>query len=207
VFAPVTIALNGSFVSLWVGKAYFAGNAVTALLLLATVLVAIATTDQTIADAMFAFRQRAFASLVGGLVLVGVAVGGRTAWGLSAIALGLALGRLFVAGYGVWLIPRRIGCRSAGLIVPLLRPLSCLLSLCAVALAFATRVQLGSWPSLIVAGAVWASGSLGIFWVVGMNREQRRGFFGRLRSVIMRPPREEPVDGWAESAGSMVEAG
>jgi O-antigen/teichoic acid export membrane protein len=203
-FAPVTIALNGSFVSLWVGARYFAGHTVTLYLLLATVCVAIATTDQTIADATFAFRQRAFASLAGGVVLIGVAIVGHEAWGLPAVALGLLLGRVLVVSYGFWLVARRVGGRPTGLIAPIVRPLTCLLALCGVAFAFATHVELRSWVLLVGAGGLWVVGSLAFYWIVGMNRDQRKGLLTRVRSLSPRPGGGQQPDGLVEPTRSMA---
>jgi O-antigen/teichoic acid export membrane protein len=185
-FAPVTIAVNASFIDLWVGRDFYAGNAVTAFLVMATVFAAVAVTDQTIADATFAFRQRAVGSLFGGLLMIVVAVSANEVWGLPGVALGILVGRLVVAVYSSWLIARRMEYSLVRLILPLVRSLACTLSMCGLGLVFASRTQVRSWEALVAVAALWVLASLAAFWVLGMNRGQRAAFFARVRLVADR---------------------
>lgn len=88
------IALNESFLRLWVGDGFYGGSGVNVILVLVAVVATFLRVDGMIADSMLEFRPKALITMVSGVLILGVGGWLMRSWGLMGMAFGALLGNL-----------------------------------------------------------------------------------------------------------------
>lgn len=176
------IALNESFLRLWVGPGYYAGHAANIWLVVAAIQGIWLRLDGTLADSLLQFRERAVLSIVGGLL--GLLAGAALArlLGLAGMAAGTVAGRL-VATIGFPLVVEA----SSGLsvrtyLVRMSRPIVAGIGLLVGATQVATPLSaVASFvPSVLILGAAVAV----VMWTAGFNRRHRDILAARVRALL-----------------------
>lgn len=186
-----TLALNASFLQLWLGEKFYGGPVLTLLFVVVFFQTILASTDTLIADAVLEYRARTVISLIagGGLIAAGFFL---IDWlGLEGAALSVVIARLIVLVFLPRLIGRKIGTKTRALISPLLRSLVVTAIGFVAAARLATVIRADSWIEFFLAlgGSVVAMALT--WWFVALRRLERRQVRTRLAVAVSR--RETPT--------------
>jgi hypothetical protein len=182
--ACAVLALNPSFVSLWVGPDKFAGLMTNALVALGAVALSLSHALSTTAATLGARVQIGFVSVAQGIVHLGAAILLGRAYGLPGVAAAAVVGTALVAyPLGAWQLRRVTGLGQAELWRGALGPWSTravlllLLGLGGGMVGWRASV----WPPLVAAPAL---GILYVWWMRPLYRDLPLP--ARLRPVLAR---------------------
>ena len=181
VLGAVLLVLNQSFVHLWIGPRFYAGDDLNALLVVGAVASVLYRSDGVVTDAMLEFRSRAVVAL--GLGVLGVAAGALLlrAWGMEGMAVAAAAVRLLLCAYVPVLVARRTGRTFASLLRDVARPVAAAAAVMAVAFAVGRDVHVDTWLALVPAAAVVGVVAGGAWWYAGLVSSERTALLQRLR--------------------------
>ena len=188
VIACSVLALNHSFLDLWIGPRYYGGDALNVWLVAGAFFTVLFRTDGVIADAMLSFRNRGVATMLAGAVSIPLTAGLGQRLGLVGIAAGACTGRMFLAGYVPRLISQTTGQPLASVLVPLARPLATAVAVMVPAYLAEDALKASTWTSLVLTGVVVSTGSCLAWWVIGLSRLDRARYFVRIRESSRRLP-------------------
>jgi O-antigen/teichoic acid export membrane protein len=177
------IALNHSFMRLWVGTSFYAGDLTNLLLVLAALTTVLFRVDGVLVDSMLEFRPKAISTLaVGAMILIlGASLTPRL--GPAGMALAMVAGYLGLLVYLQLVIARRTGLSPATHLPSILRPMLVAGMLYAVAFSFARLFQPETWIVFLACALSAAAASMWLVWQCGFGREQRR--VARLRIATL----------------------
>lgn len=189
----LVLALNKSFVTLWVGWPLYGGAAATLFIVIAVLLRALTRVDAQIVDATLRMSERAALTLVSGTVVV---VGGfllTPRYGLAGMAAAMVGGSLLFETLLSRVIFRHTGAAAASHVAGVLRPALVTTVLYAAGFLFGERWIAGSWPEfsgvLLVMAFVTTAVSM-----LALPVTERRALLERARLVgrgIKRKPPEK----------------
>jgi len=177
------VVWNESFVGLWVGEDLFAGRAVTVVLVVLALQIAVIRTDTFLIDVALVPRIKVLAgsaAAVASITLAAIAAG-PLGLGVVGLCLGLAAGRGVLGVAAPLAVGRLLGIPVRVQLRAIARPLLTTAVLFAAAYALAGELSVGSWPMLVVAvGATVVVGATAAA-ASGLSRAQRGRLVVRLR--------------------------
>jgi len=180
----VVLAVNSSFIVLWMGDSYNGGIALLLNLLVGRVLLSQLEADGNILDGMMCFRQRALVLTGGAVLAVSISILACRQWGLAGVALGPVVGRLFTVVQFRRLIARTpCGLRSWDIVRPRLVAATALLWALVCALSDAYRPS--DWIMATAATGTLTLIAFGLIYYLGLAPADRgliQARFNNLRS-------------------------
>lgn len=191
IFGALALALNRSFVELWIGDEQFVGLITSALLILGIALSLFSVTDMILLDICGYLGARVLWYTLCGLVVVicGVLLG--KYYGVAGVAGGVVLGQILVL-LGVQVMVFRM-ILNADLFVHyfkvIVRPSILVGLIYILAFAIGSEYIFLSWVSLAIVAFFTGVCASGLVWFVGFKSEQRHALQTRLLS---------PIQIWAE---------
>jgi len=182
----VTVLLNESFVSLWVGSEFYGNLALTASLCLLAFLRQLVNMEAIPLDAMLKLEWKTIAMLVWGTLGIAMAYGFSRVMGLAGVPAGLAvasIGQLFtlqslIQHYTP--MPMNRYWKAAA------RPIVSMALLCGLALFVSVYRPIGirHWSSLALVSAGVAAATGGAFAIAGVNAVIRATLYNRVLGFV-----------------------
>jgi hypothetical protein len=189
--ASVTMLVwNRSFVGLWVGDEFFAGE-LQGLLIITTLLqLSIVRNDAFIIDLTLDVKAKVLLGLASAVVSLGLAAAlvGFADAGITGLCIGLIVGRLLLSLCYPAVIGRAIGHPIGDQLGAAVRPALVTALLFVAALALADDLAVESWPVLLAAAPITAVALVPLVALLGLTRGQRGRLQQRVAKVLARPP-------------------
>jgi O-antigen/teichoic acid export membrane protein len=140
-------AFNGHFVTLWVGRQYYAGDALTLLTAMQTILFGFTVLFANTVDMQGDTRHRVGVTSAGAALNLTLSLMLVRPFGMSGVTLGTVLGYLAAdAWYSPFLVCRRYGVRGRAIVFETLRSVAlCIPWVVAVWFWVHTRTEIGTW--------------------------------------------------------------
>jgi O-antigen/teichoic acid export membrane protein len=182
--API-VAFNGHFISQWVGKAAYAGEAVNMVscvniwfgCLLSLWLWPIVASGNSVLWAPFA--------IVATVINVAVSILGAIYFGWLGPLLGTLISYCIVSS---WAVPRIVRdlfeIRPSDIWYSALSPLLWAVPYTLILCLISARSLASGWVGVAIEMGISACGALGIYWLIGMNSEQRSEWVVRARATL-----------------------
>lgn len=185
VAGAVVIAMNESFVNLWVGSGFYVGPAANTLVALGSILFVLSRIDGGLLDCFLMIRRRAiWAIIVGAAALVAASVLCKL-FGVTGVALAMFSGQALLACFYAISVTHTL--RQATVLPAPTGSFTRLGCVCTVVLCGAWIVQLAepsqTWPSLLSRSAAVAGVSSGLLYWFALNSKQRSKITARLRNA------------------------
>jgi O-antigen/teichoic acid export membrane protein len=165
------LALNRSFITLWLGPVYYGGNILNLLLVVSVIISAPLRLDAAILDGMLMFRERAISAIstsVFGLLL-GTFLGQK--YGIEGIVLGVIVGYICAVVIYWWIIEQKTPLRNGMYIRWILRP--SLVGLALMGLSHAGTVSRLGVMQFIATAVVIGLGAMLLMSLCGLNATHR----------------------------------
>ena len=178
------IALNRSFLQLWVKRDLFAGPVANVLIVVMTLFALIYRADRVIAVSMMDFRSQAFIIAATSFAALAIGAGAALVVGPPAIIAAVIAAHIAAIFYLQKLTRDGTGGAVPVRITPYLRPLAVTGVLYAVAVAIEPYVRPRSWVQLTAAGAVLAAVAFAVIVVAGFDRASRTILMTRLQQAM-----------------------
>ena len=175
------IALNGAFLTLWVGPQFYGGTILTAGIVLSMVVLFLSRIDLLITDAMLFLHEKTYAFFCAGLIVVSTAVIFLKLWGINGMVVSTLLGNLFLLVIAWILIRRRMGGLGTGLFKSLLRPVIIMLLLFSMAYLIGPSLRAETWLTFLANTAVMGSCTLVISWLLVLPADIRIILLNRIK--------------------------
>jgi len=186
ILVSVTVLLNESFVSLWVGSEFYGNLVLTAGLSLLAFLRQIVNMEAILLDAMLKLEWKTIAMLVWGMLGIAMAYGFSRVIGMAGVPTGLAvasIGQLFtlqalIQHYTPMPVTRYWDAAT--------RPIVSMTLLCGLALFISAYrpIETRHWSSLALAGAGIAAVTGGVFVITGINAVIRETLYNRVLGFV-----------------------
>jgi O-antigen/teichoic acid export membrane protein len=187
VFGSTMLLWNRSFVGLWVGGEYYAGNISNLLIILMLSQFVFIRNDANIIDLTLDLRKKVWLGLVSAGLSVGLSVifVGPLKMGIVGLTIGFICGQSIISvGYPL-VAGRFLQVSPASQLKGVIRPIMITGLSFALVSVLGDSLAVSSWPSLILqAGATALLLALLTFYV-GMSREQRDNLLSRARKVLL----------------------
>jgi len=184
----VVLAVNSSFVALWMGQSYNGGNALLIALLAGRVLLSQLEADGNVLDGMMCFRQRALVLIAGAVLAVAISILAGREWGLTGVALGPVVGRLFTLVQFRRLIARTAcGLRPWDIVRP--RLVIATAALWALVCVSSRTFRAPNWLGALALGAIVTLIAFGLIYYTGLDAADRsviQARFENLRNRFLR---------------------
>jgi len=179
------IIFNRSFLQLWVGKGYYAGNTVNILLVLIAFQSLLYKLDGVIVDCLLDFKSKAVSSLVGGGIIVVMGGWMTYQWGFWGVALAAWLTYMGLWLYFLSLIRKRTGIGFRKYIRDVFWPMTLFVILLCMVSILPLNLSPTNW--LVFIGNVF-SVALGvmIFLFLLMKKTHKALVLRRLRTLLDR---------------------
>jgi O-antigen/teichoic acid export membrane protein len=178
------IALNGSFLRLWLGAEFFGGTALTLFLVLSVIFTFLTRIDYTITDAMLFLQEKTWALFFAGITAVVFGIISLRMIGMTGMALGMAIGNLILLIIAWALIQRRMPEASASLGKSLVRPAITMSITFALAYAIQPFLRIENWLTFLMYGTGIALVALISGWFLVLSQPIRQTLFKRARQNI-----------------------
>lgn len=187
VVAGVGILLwNRSFVGLWVGEEFYAGDVANLMIVLLSVQFVLLRNDANIIDLTLDLKSKVLWGGGAALLAIGLAVAGVLLFdaGIVGLCAGFLVGRAILGLVYPKMIGDTLDAPLARQLAASVRPALVAGALFAGALVAARHVGVGSWPALVAVSllTVVAVGPPAFF--LGLPREARRRLAGRTARAI-----------------------
>jgi len=179
------VALNQSFLKLWVGENFYGGNATNLLLVLVALGIALFRIDSVIIDSMLEFRSKSIAQLVAGIFVILLGSLMLYLWGLPGMACGVMLGYFGLITYLQLLIRRCTGISAREYLKSLARPGFVAISLLCGAHVVPILLRPNSWPSFAGVAVLVALTAASCMWWGGLHNSERTLLARRFSSSFM----------------------
>jgi O-antigen/teichoic acid export membrane protein len=180
------VVWNRSFIGLWVGDRFFAGSAVTLLLVVLALQIALIRTDTFLIDVALVPRVKVLAGSAAAAASIGFAVLaiGPLGLGVVGMCLGLVAGRALLGVAAPLAVGRVLGIPVPTQLAVVARPFLTTCVLLGAGFALADEVSAPGWPSLVLGVAVTLPVSAVLGAVLGLGRSQRRRLLTRARALV-----------------------
>jgi len=175
------IALNNSFLSLWVGHQFSGGSLLTIGIVLSMTVLYLSRIDLLIADAMLYLREKTWAIWIAGSIVISTAALFIRLWGIVGIALSTLMGNLVLLVVAWILINKRMGVFGNSLLKSLLKPLGTIFILFFSAFFFSIKSTVDDWVSFTLYTAMIGSSTLIISWLLVLPRSTRVVLLERIK--------------------------
>jgi hypothetical protein len=182
----VTVLLNESFVTLWVGREFYGNLGLTAGLCLLAFLRQLVNMEAIALDAMLKLEWKTIAMLVWGTLGIAMAYGFSRGMGLAGVPMGLAvasIGQLFTLQA---LIQHYTSMPLSRYWEAATRPIVSMALLCGLALFVSAYrpIETRHWSSLTLVGAGVAAATGGAFAIAGVNAAIRATLYSRILGFV-----------------------
>jgi len=167
------LALNSSFLKLWLGEGFYAGDLTNLLLVLIGFTMIFFRIDGVVIDSMLLFRERAVAMLVSGLVAVTSGALLSSVWGTTGMASGMLCGYIVVLLYFQVLIRHKLKCKAIGNFDSLYRPIVVSFLLLTGAYCISSFLNPETWLSFLLTAAPFGCVTFGLMWFIGLSKRDR----------------------------------
>jgi len=183
VLGSMVLLWNQSFITLWVGREYYAGMWVNFLLVLIAVQLLFLRNETYLIDLTLNVRRKVILGLVGALVSIGVSILLIPNLGIIGLCLGILIGRLFLTIVYPTITGAFLGASLSAQFKPMLRSILIMGGLLVLS-TYIGQIELAkNWVELIT----FASASVPVIFVVafwgGFSFEQRRILVRRVRNI------------------------
>jgi O-antigen/teichoic acid export membrane protein len=175
-----------SFVGLWVGESYYAGETATVLIVLMVLQLGLIRNDAGIIDLTLELRAKVLLGFLSAGTSIAVAALLITGWdlGITGLVLGFIAGRSILSVGYPWLVGQLLAVPRFRQVRAIVRPALVTTGLFAGAMTVARYVEAESWSVLLLFAALTIPvASLASFYG-GLSREQRRRASRRLSRII-----------------------
>jgi len=178
------VLLNGPFVSLWLGPAFYGGVELSLALVLLTLFTALARTDAMFLLAIRKVNDSSWLSAIALVTSLGAAYVGAQNWGLNGLIMGLTLGR-FMMYLGQGIVVRQFLTEQAAEVSSRL-PRVLLASSLVVGISWflAPRISVQSWTEFCLLAALCGLVSTSLLIFMGYSRSDRKLFLTRFKSAL-----------------------
>ncbi|MEO5370491.1 MAG: lipopolysaccharide biosynthesis protein [Magnetococcus sp. DMHC-1] len=184
------ILLNGAFLRLWVGEAFFGGQHLTQALVILTMTTAVSNLELMIVDSALRLREKAWALTLGAMVYLGGFFWLKSHLGLVAVALAQAVGTLLLIGLFWVVVAHTLDLTPSGLLRIYVRPVMVSGILLAVTSWLAPFVA-KNWLFFLLNGFGVLLVVAPLAWFGILETSDRRRLGERLRSLL---PRRKKMD-------------
>jgi O-antigen/teichoic acid export membrane protein len=188
VAAAAILVWNRTFVTLWVGERYYAGDVQMLLIMVALVQLGMIRNDAFIIDLTLNVRAKVLVGLASSLVALGLAAVLIRAYdaGIGALCVGLILGRAILTIAYPWLVGRAIDDPLRQQVRAAVRPLVATAALFTVAFLVGREVSVGSWLLLVGGSVATALVATTFAALAGLTAAQRVSLVKRGRAIVGR---------------------
>ncbi len=176
------LVLNRSFVDLWVGGRYFAGDVANLLIVLSFLQLAVIRTDAAVIDLTMRIERKVLVGALSvGLTIVFGVVALRTLdLGIAGLVGALILGRSVLTFMYPRMVGAAVGVSMASQIRAAVRPVLAAAVLIGTAYGVGTRIEISSWLVLVPAGVVVGALAVPVAAVLGLTVGQRGALISRI---------------------------
>lgn len=174
---------NESFVALWVGERYFAGNTELLLLMISLLQLALIRSDAFIIDLTLKIRAKTLTGLTSAiiaLVVAGVLIQGYD-MGITGLCIGLIAGRSLLSVIYPALIGRSIAHSLREQLRTCIRPGLTTIALFGCAALAGRRISVDSWPLVIVGSGLTGLAALALAFMAGLDSASRHRVTKRVK--------------------------
>ncbi len=168
------VIYNRSFIKLWIGPEYYAGDTVNFFLIILTIQSIFLYVDATFMDFMLEVKRKSFVILVSGVVsiILGVALAGPL--GLLGIILADLVGQILLTIYLTFFVTRRIATPTKEYFQRLLMPISFCITLLIVGYMISPIIgDVTNWFDLGWRIILTLSITAIFVWFVVVNKKER----------------------------------
>lgn len=176
------LALNSSFLKLWLGKGYYAGDVTNLLLVLIGFTIIFFRIDGIIIDSMLLFREKAVVMLVSGLVAVTSGALLSYVWGTAGMASGILCGYILLLSYLQVLIRRKLKHKVDGNYRSVVVSFLLLIG----AYYISSFLNPETWLSLLLTAASFGCVTFGLMWFIGLSKRDQDMLVKRVVAQINR---------------------
>ncbi len=187
--AAATILMwNRTFVDLWVGGEFFAGDTELLLIMLSLLQLGFIRNDAFIIDLTLKVKAKVLVGLASAVISLGLAAVliGRFDLGISGLCIGLIVGRSMLSILYPWLVGRAIGHPLGAQFRAVVRPMAATVVLLLIGQLAGSSEAPGGWPVLVVGSVATAAVALAVAGFAGLRPGERDVLLRRLRSLAGR---------------------
>jgi O-antigen/teichoic acid export membrane protein len=167
------LLLNRSFISLWVGKTYYAGTWTNLLIIMMIVQLIFIRNDAYMIDLMLQMREKVVMGVIAAVVSIGLSILLIPRLGIAGMCLGMIIGRLALTVTYPFIINRYLGRTWKPRLVGAIRP-GVIMALMFAGSAYLGKVLLvDNWAIWFICSALSFCVALGLALVAGLNAELR----------------------------------
>lgn len=179
---------NRTFVELWVGGEFFAGDTELLLIMVTLLQLGIIRNDAFIIDLTLEVRGKVLVGLASAVVSLGIAGLLIAVWdlGISGLCIGLLLGRAMLSLLYPRMVGRAIGHPMREQLGAAVRPLLTTVVLFAGAALAGSRRIPGGWPVLVIGSALTGAATVVVAAYAGLDAAHRTVLTRRLRTLAGR---------------------
>ena len=183
-FGVGILALNQTFVGLWVGTEYFGGQVTNLFMVLAAFCKLFFRIDNQIITGMLEIKGMALAmSLCGGFVIV-LGFGLTRIWGLTGMAIANLLGYAIQWGYYQVIIAQRSALPMQPFLIGLIKPIFAALPVFMISYFSVDFFLLQGWMTFFLIGTMISFMIFCYIWFVILNINARNNIIIRGKSLI-----------------------
>lgn len=180
------LALNSSFLKLWLGEGFYAGDLTNLLLVLIGFMMIFFRIDGVIIDSMLLFRKKAAVMLVSGLVAVTSGALLSFVWGTAGMAFGILCSYIVLLSCIQILIRRKLSYKANENLDSLYRPVVVSFLLLIGAYYISSFLNPETWLSLLLISAPFGCVTFGLMWFIGLSKIDRGMLVKRVAAQINR---------------------
>lgn len=184
--AATILVWNRTFVDLWVGGEFFAGDTELLLIMLSLLQLGFIRNDAFIIDLTLKVRAKVLVGLASAVISLGLAavLVGPLDMGISGLCIGLIVGRTMLSVLYPWLVGRAVEHPLGSQFRAIVRPVLVTAALLALAEVAGGRTVPGRWPVLVLGSAATAVVAVLAAGWAGLRPAERRHLTKRLRSLV-----------------------
>lgn len=178
------IALNESFLSLWVSKKYYAGNTANILILFAAMEMIFIRIDSVFVYGLARYKEISILTVISSITSVLTSIIFGKLYGLPGVALGTVIGQCILVISLPILIHRDFNISLNGHINFMIRPLINFSIMLFLGYLIKPYLMVTTWWSLTIHASLISTFALGFFWYFGISQSMRKSFIKRFKIAI-----------------------
>jgi O-antigen/teichoic acid export membrane protein len=173
------LALNQSFLKLWIGEGFFAGKTVNLLFVLTSLVSVVMNTDSVVIDAALEFKKKALLQFTSACILIISGIFAASQWGLVGIAVSVLFSKIICAFFFQILIRKLVKKPLWDYYLKVARLIFVILILLIIINSFIIFKSI-SWLQFAFQVIAIGTISLIIFWFLGISGATRKLLINRL---------------------------
>ncbi|MBS9524270.1 lipopolysaccharide biosynthesis protein [Litoribacter ruber] len=168
------LVLNQSFLALWTGEEFYAGDISNLLIVLIGVQGMFFETDGSIINVTLKLQQKVYFTLASSLVTLGIALLLIPPYGVAGLCMSILLGRMILSiGYPI-ILRRNMKDTSPFFQSRLFQQMIGAALLFGAAIYFNDYISAGNWFTLFLYGGIVTLVAGAVYWVVGLQSAERK---------------------------------